>query len=136
MSNQILIYIVAGSAIFSSALAIFVVFHRKAEHIEIVEHYKKEIEKLEEKTSKTLQKFEHEYSSTLGQVAKDTSVEIKKNIEETFFLRDQIQKLDSLLNKINSDLEKNYTFMNDEIKKRDAIIERKSKQIERLKENK
>lgn len=114
---------------------LYLLVSRKSFYKKIVTAYKMQLSEIHEQTNDALSEFELEYESMLKQAASSTNIELKENIKETFYLKDKIQKLDSLLSNINDKLEKNYAFLNDEIKKRDAILERKTKQIKRLKEN-
>ena len=131
MTNEILIYIIAGSAIFSSTFSAFIILSRKSEHMEIIDHYIKEIDALSD--------FKKDYEYTLKQILETASAELKKDIDEIFYLRDKIDELESMLSKKYRTLEfdsKRYTSLELEIRKRDDIIERRNKKIEQLKKAK
>jgi len=131
MTNEILIYIIAASAIFSSTLSAFIILNRKSEHMEIIDHYIKEIDALSD--------FKKDYEYTLKQILETASAELKKDIDEIFYLRDKIDELESMLSKKYRTLEfdsKRYTSLELEIRKRDDIIERRNKKIEQLKKEK
>ena len=142
ISNETLIYLVASSAIFSSILAIFVVFTRKTEYIQIVENYSVEIDKIKKHTNNILSEFRIEYKNLLKELNQDTNEKLKETFNSTFDIHDKLRQIRDRIDYVDTKLEQHFEIVDkleechQGIKERDASINRKRAQIDKLKKEK
>lgn len=133
MSDEFLIYLLSGSSIFSSLVAVYAVVTRKNDYIQIVDHYASEIAKLKKETSKALQNFAYIYKNFFEQINEETKIKMLEMADDISKITRKLNSIEHTATKIEQQLKNANNKLDNEIKKRDAIIERKSKQIQRLK---
>jgi len=140
MLDNIYYYVIPLILFFTFLYVIFLIFNRKNYLYQIEQDFNQTInhafnlldnnfnvfvKKIDKKTEMVLSDFVEANEEQL----KDITIQIK-NLNEQL---QQMQENQKKINNINFELSQNISHLNNEIKKRDAIIERKTKQIKRLK---
>jgi len=123
---QLIISILSILSIITSFIAIFLILTRDTDVANIVSHYKEQIDNLKEETTYAIYEIQKSSKKQIKTSSNDI-VEKLKPISEVY--NDTIENNLKLI----TEQTKTISQLNDEIKKRDAIIERKIKQIKRLK---
>jgi len=140
MLDNIYFYIIPGILFLSFVYIIFLLITRQSDFQLIENNFEKSLNSLFKMTEKNFNIFANSLNNKAEQTLtqfinanehqlKDITIQIKNLIEQLL----QMQENQKKLNNINFELFQNISHLNNEIKKRDAIIERKIKQIKRLK---
>ncbi len=125
------LYLISAVSLITAMLALYFLFTRNNDYINIVDHYAEQIKKLEKKTTDTMEKIaaEAEYIAieTIEKIASKTQIkEIKKELQT---ITDQLKNFRSE----NEQLQKIISEKDRVIHEKDAILQRKEKQLKRLK---
>jgi hypothetical protein len=123
---QLIISILSILSIITSFIAIFLILTRDTDVANIVSHYREQIDNLKEETTYAIYEIQKSSKKQIKTSSNDI-VEKLKPISEVY--NDTIENNLKLI----TEQTKTISQLNDEIRKRDAIIERKIKQIKRLK---
>jgi len=131
MNEQIMIWSTGSSlaAILAAITAIHLVLTRKKEYEDIVENYKEQIDEVEQRTTEAIKRL---YANSANVVENEVA-EIKNRFDETLQSQKNINKSLKDYEEVIIRIYNHQIELNNKIKEKDMIIERKTKQIAKLK---
>lgn len=126
-------YILPFISIASTTYIIFILFTKRFYYKNIQEDFFNQIEKNKKLSHDVIREHFENMQQYTKQALKELDADAREQLQEAFRKFEDINKAQQALSSQLAELQRANAELQNEIKKRDAIIERKTKQVQRLK---
>jgi MFS superfamily sulfate permease-like transporter len=128
------LYILPIMALLSFGYIIYLLLAKETDFYLMEEHFYNSVKRIEKLSEKAIRTHFENVEHYTGQVLKALDQDAREQLEQTHSKLQDINKTQQAISYQLQELQRANAQQADEIKKRDAIIERKTKQLQRLKD--